>query len=400
MKNPLIYETVRTPRSIGKPTGALYEVKPIDLLGITLKTLQTRTQLKTNLVDEMIVGCVTPVADQGGNIAKAALLNAGWSPTVSGFHVNKFCASGLESVSIAASKIQAGWESIIIAGGVESMSRVPMGMDGGPMMYDTEVASKINFIPQGVGADLVATLMGYSRYDLDAYALLSHQRARMAVKNDYFDRSMVKVKDHNGLLILGHEEYLRKEASLEALASLKPSFMDKGKEGFEQLALLKHPEIEKIQYLHTAGNSCGIVDAAALVLIGEEETGKNLGLRPRAKIKVMKSHSGDPTVTGNAAMVAQKALKAVGMESKDIDLWEVNEPFAAILLKFREEMDIDIDKINVNGGAIALGHPLGATGTILLIALIDELERRGLQNGMVVIPTGVGMALATIIEMI
>ncbi len=399
MRNAYIFESVRTPRGKGKATGALYELKPIDLLGAWLKSLQKRLHLSTELVEDALIGCVSPIGDQGYNIAKAALLHAGWSNSVSGLQLNRYCASGLESVNLAAMKVRSGWEDLVLAGGLESMSRVPIGSDGGPLIDDPEVINKINYLPQGVAADLLATIEGFDRQQLDQYALSSQQRAHHAQQKGYFDRSIIPIHDHNGLVILDRDEHLRPGTTEESLAKLPPAFEATGAQGFDEMALHKYPYVEQIHHLHTAGNSSGIVDGAALLLIGSKESGKAIDARPRAKIIAAANVSVEPTLMlSGPAPAARKALTQAGMEKKDIDLWECNEAFASVVLKFQKEMDLDLDLINVNGGAIALGHPLGATGSMLLGTLLDELERRDLQTGLVTLCVGGGMGVATIIE--
>ncbi|HMO40627.1 MAG TPA: acetyl-CoA C-acetyltransferase [Saprospiraceae bacterium] len=399
MTEAYIYDAVRTPRGRGRQSGALYEVKPVRLLEIVLRALATRTHLDTNAVDDAILGCVTPVDDQGFNIAKAALLYAGWSKAVSGMQINRYCASGLEAVNLAATKIRAGWADLVVAGGVESMSRVPIGSDGGALLYDPEVIARVNYIPQGVSADLIATIEGFSRTTVDEYALLSQQRAAQAMQNDYFNRSILPIYDQNGLLILDRDEHPRPDTTLEGLAQLPPAFAGAGSAGFNQMALRTYPAVEKIQHVHTAGNSSGIVDGAAALLLGSKEKGAALGLSPRARIVGIANVSTEPVImlTGPAP-AARKALQMAKMTAADIDLWECNEAFATVPLKFQRELELDIEKLNVNGGAIALGHPLGATGAMLLGTLLDELERRDLNVGLVTLCAGGGMGIATIIE--
>lgn len=399
MRNAYIYESLRTPRGKGKSSGSLYELKPIDLLGTLLKAMEQRLHLQTEWVEDALIGCVSPIGDQGSNIAKAALLHAGWSEQVSGLQLNRFCASGLESVNLAAMKVRSGWEDLIIAGGLESMSRVPIGSDGGPLIDDPEVINKINYLPQGVAADLIATIEGFDRDRLDQYALRSQQLAFQAQSDGYFDQSIIPIHDPNGLVILDKDEHLRPNTSEEKLAVLPPAFETIGLQGFDEMALHKYPYVEKIHHVHTAGNSSGIVDGAALTLIGSKEAGKKIDTKARAKIVAAANVSVDPTIMlSGPAPAAQKALQQAGMNKKDIDLWECNEAFAAVVLKFQKEMDIPMDLINVNGGAIAMGHPLGATGTMLLGTLLDELERRDLNTGLVTLCVGGGMGVATIIE--
>lgn len=399
MKETYIFDALRTPRGKGKSTGALYEVKPVQLLHTTLNALQQRNHLDTNEVEDLLLGCVTPVDDQGFNIAKTALLYAGWSEAVSGVQLNRYCASGLEAVNQAAMKIRAGWGDLIIAGGVESMSRVPLGTDGGALHADPEVIQKTNYIPQGVAADLIATIEGFTRNDLDTFALQSHQRATHAWAQGYFANAIIPIYDKNGLLILDKDETVRPDTTLEKLESLPPAFANLSAVGFEAMALKRYPAVEKIHPVHTAGNSSGIVDGAALVLLASKEKGTALGWKPRARIVAIANVGTEPTImlTGPTP-AAQKALQTAGMLAQDIDLWECNEAFAAVALKFQRDLNIDPDKLNVNGGAIALGHPLGATGAMLLGTLLDELERRDLSTGLVTLCAGGGMGIATIIE--
>jgi len=398
MSEAYIYDALRTPRSKGKSSGAFYELKPVDLLATAMQAIQERQGFEPKRIDDAIIGCVTPIDDQGYNIAKAAVLHAGWE-AVSGMQINRYCASGLEAVNLAAVRVRSGWDHMLLAGGVESMSRVPMGSDGGALLYDPEVALGVNYIPQGISADLIATKEGLSREELDAYALQSQQRALLAQEQGYFERSIIPIYDRNGLLILDKDSYLRRNTTAESLAALRPAFSAIGQKGFDQMALQRYPELEGIHHLHTAGNSSGIVDGASLVLIGSEEAGKGMGTKPRAKIRAAATVSVDPTImlTGPAP-AAKKALKQAGMETGDIDLWECNEAFAAVVLRFLREMQLEQDIVNVNGGAIALGHPLGATGAMLLGTLLDELERRDLNTGMVTLCVGGGMGVATIIE--
>lgn len=394
-----IFDAVRTPRGKGRQGGALYEVKPVSLLGACLEAIRERNQLDTSMVDDLIAGCVTPIDGQGYNIAKAALLNAGWPDSIPGMQVNRYCASGLEAVNMAAMKIIADWAGLVLAGGTESMSRIPLGSDGGALLFDPEVILKANHIPQGISADLIATLEGFSREDLDQYAHYSQQSALHAWENHYFSKSIVPIYDRNGLLVLDRDEHLRPGTTLEKLGVLPPAFEALGRTGFDEMALRKYPMVEKIRHLHTAGNSSGIVDGAALVLVGSKEAGKKLGLKPRAKIVTAATLSVEPTImlTGPAP-ACKKALQQAGMDKGDIDLWEVNEAFASVVLKFLKEMDLDRSMVNVNGGAIALGHPLGATGAMLLQTLLDELERRDLSTGAATLCAGGGIGIATIIE--
>ncbi|GAA3436105.1 acetyl-CoA C-acetyltransferase [Kutzneria kofuensis] len=396
-----VFDAVRTPRGKGKQTGSLHEVKPVSLLVGLIDELRTRNpNLDPARIDDVVLGCVTPVGDQGADIAKTAALAAGLPNTVAGVQLNRFCASGLEAVNIAAQKVRSGWDDLILAGGVESMSRVPMGSDGGAWAMDPETAYDTSFVPQGIGADLIASIEGFSREDVDAYALESQARAAKAQSNGYFDRSVVPVRDRNGLTVLERDEFLRPQTTLEGLGELKPSFATIGEMGgFDAVALQKYHWVERINHVHTAGNSSGIVDGAALVAIGSEQIGKDFGLTPRARIVATAVSGADPTImlTGPAP-ACRKALAKAGLTVDDIDLVEMNEAFAAVVLRFMRDMDIPWEKVNVNGGAIALGHPLGATGAMILGTIVDELERRELRYGMVTLCIGGGMGLATIVE--
>lgn len=399
MIDVFIYDSLRTPRGKGKTSGSLYEVKPIQLLVTLLDALEQRLDLDTQLVEDLIIGCVTPIGEQGGNIAKAAVLHAGWANQVAGMQINRFCASGLEAVNLAAMKVASGWEDLVLAGGVESMSRVKMGSDGGALMYDPEVNSRVRFVPQGISADLIATIEDFKRETLDQYALQSQQRAAEAREKGYFNPSIVPVKDQNGLPILERDEYLRPQTTLENLASLSPAFAEMGTTGFDSMALQRYPFLERIEHRHTAGNSSGIVDGAALCLLGSAAAGKKMNIQPRAKIRAVAVSSSEPTIMLQGPTPAtKKALQKAGMEMKDIDLWEMNEAFASPVLKFQRDFQIPDELLNVTGGAIALGHPLGATGCILLGTLLDELERRDLNTGLVTLCVGGGMGVTTIIE--
>ena len=400
MREAYIFDTIRTPRGKGKKGGSLYEVQPIELLVTVLRALQSRNALDTRLIDDCLIGNNAPIGEQGGNIARTAVLYAGWDLDVPGMQLNRYCASGLEAVNLAAAKIRSGWEDLIVAGGVESMSRIPLGADGGAIFSDVNVARKIGFVPQGISADLIATIEAFERTQLDEFALLSQQRAATANAKGFFKNSIIPVKDINSITILDEDEFIRPDTSLDILAQLPPSFSALGAAGFDEVALQKYFSIEKINHVHHAGNSSGIVDGAALALLGSEEKGKELGLKPRAKVKVATTFGLDPTImlTGPTP-ASKKALQMAGMTIDDIDLIEVNEAFAAVVLKFQKDMGLqDLDKINVNGGAIALGHPIGATGTMLLGTLLDELERRDLSTGLVTMCIGGGMGIATIIE--
>ena len=394
-----IYAAIRTPRGKGRANGALHGVTPIQLLQTLLKTLRQRCLPETALVDDLMVGCVTPVGEQGANLARTALLAAGWDEGVPGIQVNRFCASGLETVNLAAAKVRAGWADLIVAGGVESMSRVPIGADGGALMDDPIISQQIGFVPQGIGADLIATLEGFSRQDVDGYALLSQQRAAHAAAQGYF-KSLIPVTNEAGQVLLAHDEHMRPKTTLEGLATLNPAFQAMGEARYDTIALAKYPTITAINHVHTAGNASGIVDGAALVLIGSKEAGGRLGLRPRARIVATALVGTEPTImlTGPAP-ATRKALRLAGMTLDDIDLFEVNEAFAAVVLKFMRDMAlVEEDRVNVNGGAIALGHPLGATGAMLLGTALDELERRDQSTALITLCAGGGMGIATIIE--
>lgn len=401
MSDAYIVDAIRTPRAKGKKDGALYEVKPISLLTTLLNELQQRHQLDTAQVDDIILGCVTPIADQGGNIAKTAAIAAGWDNDVAGVQINRFCASGLEAVNLAAQKVRSGWEDLVVAGGVESMSRIAMGSDGGPWALDPETSLNSGFVPQGIGADLIATLAGFSRQDVDRFAVASQQKAAAAQANGYFDRSIVPVKDHAGVTIIARDEFIKANTSVETLAQLNPSFTMMGQMGFDALALQHYPEAEHIEHVHHAGNASGIVDGAALVLLASEQALKTHNLKPRAKVLATALVGTDPTImlTGPAP-AARKALAKAGLSIEDIDLFEINEAFASVVMRFMQEMNVPEDKVNVNGGAIAMGHPLGATGAMILGTLIDELERQGKKRGLASLCVGGGMGIATIIELV
>ncbi|WP_027589185.1 acetyl-CoA C-acetyltransferase [Pseudomonas sp. RL] len=399
MTDAWIFDAVRTPRGKGKPDGALYSVKPVDLAAGLLRSLRARNDLDTAQVDDILLGCVTPVGDQGADIAKTAALVAGWDERVAGVQLNRFCASGLEAVNMAAMKVRSGFEDLVVAGGVESMSRIPMGSDGGAWALDPATNLACQFVPQGIGADLIATLEGFSREDVDAFALRSQQKAAQARRDNLFERTLVPVTDQNGLVLLDHDEFIRPDTSLEGLGKLKPSFEMMGQMGFDATALRKYSQVERINHVHTPGNSSGIVDGAALMLVGSEAKGRQLGLAPRGRIIATAVTGSDPTImlTGPAP-ATRKALAKSGLSIDDIDLFEVNEAFASVVLKFMKELRVPEEKVNVNGGAIAMGHPLGATGCIILATLLDELERRQLRYGLATLCVGGGMGIATIIE--
>ncbi|EID55331.1 acetyl-CoA C-acetyltransferase [Saccharomonospora xinjiangensis] len=395
-----IYEAIRTPRGKNKG-GSLHGTKPIDLVVGLIDELKARHPgLDPALIDDIILGVVSPVGDQGADIARAAAIAAGLPDTVAGVQLNRFCASGLEAVNQAAQKVRAGWDDLIIGGGVESMSRVPMGSDGGAMFTDPATNYDSYFVPQGIGADLIATTEGFSREDVDAYAVRSQQRAEAAWAGGYFSKSVVPVKDMNGVTILDHDEHRRPGTTLEALAKLRPSFADLGDfAGFDAVALQKYHWVEKIDHVHTGGNSSGIVDGAGIVLVGSEEVGKRIGMEPRARVVATAVTGSDPTIMLTGPTPAtEKVLARAGLTIDDIDLFELNEAFAAVVLKWMKDLNIPEEKVNVNGGAIAMGHPLGATGAMILGTMVDELERRQARRALVTLCIGGGMGLATIIE--
>ena len=395
-----IYEAIRTPRGKQK-NGSLTEVKPLNLVVGLIDELRSRfPDLDENLISDVILGCVSPVGDQGADIARTAVIAAGMPDTVGGVQLNRFCASGLEAVNTAAQKVRSGWDDLVIAGGVESMSRVPMGSDGGAMFTDPATVFDNFIVPQGIGADLIATIEGFAREDVDAYALRSQERAAAAWSGGYFAKSVVPVRDQNGLVILDHDEHMRPETTMEGLAKLKPAFEGlAAMAGFDDVALQKYHWLERIDHVHTAGNSSGIVDGASLLLVGSEEAGRRHGLTPKARVIAAASTGAEPTImlTGPAPS-ARKALRKTALTIDDIDLIEMNEAFAAVVLRFIKDMDVDPDKVNVNGGAIAMGHPLGATGGMILGTLIDELRRTGGKYGLATLCIGGGMGTATIVE--
>ncbi|MDW3847198.1 acetyl-CoA C-acetyltransferase [Micromonospora sp. BRA006-A] len=398
-----IYDALRTPRGRGKPTGSLYGVKPVSLItGLIEETLRRMPGLDPALIDDIVLGVVSPLGDQGADIARTAAVAAGLPDTVAGVQLNRFCASGLEAVNIAAQKVRSGWEDLVLAGGVESMSRVPMGSDGGAWALDPEVNFTTGFVPQGISADLIATIAGFDRETVDAYALQSQARAAKAWANGYFARSVVPVRDRNGLTVLDRDEHIRADSTAESLGALRPSFAEIGeKAGFDAVALQKYHWIERIEHVHTAGNSSGIVDGAALVTIGSEAAGAAAGLTPRARVVATALSGADPTImlTGPAP-AARKALAKAGLGVDDLDLVEINEAFAAVVLRFVADLGLNPDIVNANGGAIAMGHPLGATGAMILGTLVDELERRGGRYGLATLCAGGGMGIATVIERI
>ena len=395
-----IYDHLRTPRGRGKSDGKLHEVTAVSLASQVLAGLRDRSALDTSVVEDVVLGCVEPVGEQGSNIARIAVLMAGYDESVPACQINRYCSSGLEAVNIAAAKIMAGQGMAAIGGGVESMSRVPMGTGGGAWATDPEVAFRTYFVPQGVSADLIATLHGYSRQDLDAYAVSSQQRAAQAWAEGRFARSVMPVKDILGVTLLDRDETVRGSTTLELLGALKPAFAEMGeKYGADGVALLRYPEVERIEHRHTAGNSSGIVDGAAAVLVGNAAFGRKTGLKPRARIRSFASIGTEPTIMLTGPTPAtQRALKLARMSAGDIELFELNEAFASVVLRFMEALSIPHDKINVNGGAIAMGHPLGATGAMILGTLLDEMERRDLGTGLATLCVGAGMGTATIIE--
>ena len=400
MTDVFIYDHVRTPRGRGKKDGALHEVPSVRLAARVLEAIRDRNGLDTEKVDDIIMGCVDPVMDAGAVIPKAAAFEAGYSTKAPGMQISRFCASGLDAVNLAAGKVAAGSDDIVIAGGVESMSRVGMGMSGGAWYMDPSVNFPGYFMPQGVSADLIATKYGFSRDDVDAYAVESQKRAGHSWDNGYFDKSVIPVKDQNGIIILAKDEHMRPTTTMQNLASLNPSFqMPAEMGGFEAVGIQAHPEIERINYVHHAGNSSGIVDGSAAVLLGSKAGGESMGLKPRARIKAFANIGSDPALMLTGPVdVTEKLLKRSGMNLADIDLFELNEAFAAVVLRYMQAFDIDHDRINVNGGAIAMGHPLGATGAMILGTVLDELERRDLNTALVTLCIGAGMGTATIIE--
>ncbi|MFX0577658.1 acetyl-CoA C-acetyltransferase [Nocardia nepalensis] len=401
MTEAYIYEAIRTPRGRGKKTGALHGVKPIDLVVGLIDELRARhAGLDPRTIDDVVLGVVSPVGDQGGDIAKTAALAAGLPDTVAGVQLNRFCASGLEAVNTAAQKVRSGWDQLVIAGGVESMSRLPLGSDGGAWPMDPATNYQTYFVPQGVSADLIATIEGFSREDVDAYAVRSQQRAAAAWAGGYFAKSVVPVRDINGAVILDHDEFMRPDTTVESLAGLSPSFAAMGEMGgFDAVALQRYHWVEKIDHVHHAGNSSGIVDGSALVLIGTEEAGRRAGMTPRARIVAGAVSGADSTIMLTGPVPAtEKALAIAGLTVDDIDLFELNEAFASVVLNYQKKLGIPDEKINVNGGSIAMGHPLGATGAMITGTMVDELERRGAERALITLCVGGGMGIATIIE--
>ena len=395
-----IYDSIRTPRGKGKSNGSLHQISPVKLASKTLSALRDRNHLNTSFIDDVILGCVHPVNEQGSDIARISVLDAEYDQSVPGTQVDRFCASGLEACNIAAAQVISGQSDLTVGGGIESMSRVPMGSAGGSWMTDPSIAFKTYFVPQGISADLLATKFNYSRDDVDLYAVKSQERASNAWDNNYFEKSIIHIYDQNGDLLLDHDETVRNNTTMQTLASLTPSFEKTGIEmGLDDIALMKYPETKKINHVHHAGNSSGIVDGASAVLIGNKEIGKKLNLKPRAKIKAFASVGTEPTIMLTGPEYAtEKVFKRSKMNANDIDLFEVNEAFAAVVLRYMDALKINHEKVNVNGGAIAMGHPLGATGAILLGTVLDELERRNLATALITLCVGAGMGTATIIE--
>ena len=400
MTEAYVYDAVRTPRGKGKADGSLHEITPVSLATQVLEAVRDRNEIDAGEIEDVAFGCVSPVGEQGAVVTRTAILNAGYPETTSGIQVNRFCASGLEAVNIAAAKVKAGEADLTIGGGVEAMSRVPMGSDGGAWPTDPTTAFKTYFVPQGISADLIATKYGFSRDDVDAYAVESQKRAAQSWKENRFAKSISPVKDVIGEVVLDHDETVRADTDMQSLGALNPSFAALGSfPGFDAVALQKYADLEAINHVHHAGNSSGIVDGAAAVLIGNEDAGKKIGVKPRARIRSMASIGSEPTImlTG-PEFAAEKALKRAGMTKNDIDLWELNEAFASVVLRFMQALDIDHSDINVNGGAIAMGHPLGATGAMIFGTVVDELERSGKETALITLCIGAGMGTATIIE--
>ncbi|MDB5441493.1 MAG: 3-ketoacyl-CoA thiolase [Caulobacteraceae bacterium] len=399
MVDAYIFDAVRTPRGKGRVDGSLHDITALSLTVQMLKALETRNGLDTRKIDDVILGCVTPIGEEGQDIARTAVLTAGWDYSVGGVQINRFCSSGLEACNMAAAKVVAGEADMVVAGGIESMSRVGIGTDGGAWPIDPTAALASYFAPQGVSADLIATLGGYSRRDVDAFALESQKRAAVAWKEGRFRRSIIPVLDQAGAVRLDHDEHMRPESSIEGLGALNPAFAGMGALGFDAVVMQRYPEVAAIDHVHTAGNSSGIVDGAAGVLIGSKAAGKALGLKPRARIKAMAAIGSEPSImlTGPAE-VTRKLMRKAKLRPEDVDLYEVNEAFAAVVLRYMRELSLDPAKVNVNGGAIALGHPLGATGAMILGTALDEIERTDRQNALITLCVGAGMGVATFIE--
>ena len=400
MTDAFIFDHVRSPRGKGRPDGALHEITPISLASQVLAALRDRSGFDTGLLDDVILGCVAPIGEQGANIARIAALHAGYAESAPGKQINRFCASGLEAVNSAAAQVMSGQSDLVVGGGVESMSRLPMGSDGGAWPVDPAVAFPLYFVPQGISADLIATLDGYTREQLDAYALESQRRAAEAWRNGWFARSIVPIRDVVGQVVLDRDEHMRPATTLADLAALKAAFTIPGEQaGFDAVALQRYPGVESIHHVHTGGNSSGIVDGSAAVLVGNKKIARKLGIKPRARIRAFASIGSEPTImlTGPAA-ASRKVLKRARMTAADIDLWEINEAFASVVMRYMRDMGLPQDRVNVAGGAIAMGHPLGATGAIVLGTLLDEMERRDVGTGLVTLCIGAGMGTATIIE--
>jgi acetyl-CoA C-acetyltransferase len=401
MTQAFVYDAVRTPRGRGKSDGSLHDVQPIQLLTSVLRELKNRNQLDTALLDDVIMGCVTPIGEQGADIARTAVIEAGYAETVAGVQLNRFCSSGLEAINMAAAYILSGQFEAVVAGGVESMSRVPIGSDGGALFMNPQIVARHNIVPQGISADLIATRYGFSRADADAFAAESYRRATVAQQESRFGRTLVAIKDDLGTTLLDRDEGVRPGTTAESLSKLKPAFEAIGKAGFDALALLKYADLAQINHIHHAGNSSQIVDGAAGLLIGSKEFGEKTGLKPRARIRAFAVIGTEPTIMLTGVVPAtQKVLKKAGMKLSDIDLFEVNEAFAAVPLLYMDQLGVDHSQLNVNGGAIALGHPLGATGAMLSATLLDELERTGRQTGLATLCVGGGMGVATVFERI
>ncbi len=399
MPEAYIYDAVRTPRGRGKSDGSLHEITALSLATQMLEAVRDRNSLDTSQVDDVVLGCVSPVMEQGADVARTAALMAGYAETTAGLTLSRYCASGLEACNLAAAKVTSGEADFVVAGGVESMSRVPISSDGGAWPIDPSSAFHNYFAPQGIGADLIASLYGFSRDDVDAYAVESQRRAAQAWSEGRFSRSIVPVKDQSGDTILDHDEHMRPDASMQSLGSLNASFVKVGQLGFDSVAIQRYPQVEKINHVHHAGNSSGIVDGASALLIGSREAGERAGLKPRARVRSMGSIGSEPTIMLTApSTVAEKVLRKAGMAVSDIDLYELNEAFAAVVLRMMQALDIPADKMNVNGGAIAMGHPLGATGAMILGTVLDELERSDKETALVALCAGAGMGTATIIE--
>jgi len=399
MTDCFIFDAVRTPRGRGKKDGALHEVTALELATQSLAAIRDRNRLDTAELDDVIMGCVDPVGEQGADIARAAVLKAGFAETVPGMQINRFCASGLDACNMAAGHIMAGQADLAIGGGVEAMSRVQIGSSGGAWPEDPSIAIPAYFVPQGISADLIATIDGFSRDDVDSYAVESQKRAANAWAKGFFKRSIVPIRDTQGLPILDRDEHMRPDTTMQSLGALKPAFAEMGALGFDSVAIQRYPQVEALNHVHHAGNSSGIVDGAAAVLLGSEAQGRSLGLKPRAKVKAFASIGSEPAIMLTAPVeVTKKVLTRARMETKDIDLFEINEAFASVVLRYMRLMKLAPDKVNVNGGAIAMGHPLGATGAMLLSTALDELERRGLSTALITLCIGAGMGTATIIE--